>query len=41
MKCVLIDKFKAVWPLTLMCLVLGVSVIGFHKGRQCRKQALP
>jgi putative transposase len=29
-----IDKLKAVWPVTLMCLVLGVSVSGFFEHRQ-------
>ena len=29
-----IDKLKAVWPVTLMCQVLGVSVNGFFEHRQ-------
>jgi hypothetical protein len=29
-----IDKLKAVWPVTLMCMVLGVSVSGFFEHRQ-------
>ena len=34
MKYAWIDKLKAVWPVTLMCQVLGVSVSGFFEHRQ-------
>lgn len=34
MKYAWIDKRKTVWPVTLMCEVLGVSVSGFFEHRQ-------
>ncbi len=34
MKYAWIDKLKTVWPVSLMCLVLGVSVSGFFEHRQ-------
>jgi putative transposase len=36
-----IDKLRTVWPLTLMCQVLGVSVSGFfeHRRRRCGSSA--
>ena len=38
MKYAWINKLKAVWPVTLMCAVLGVSVSGFfeHQRRSAR-----
>jgi hypothetical protein len=36
-----IDKLKTVWPVTLMCQVLGVSVSGFFEHRQRSSKAAP
>jgi transposase InsO family protein len=36
-----IDKLKTVWPITLMCLVLEVSVSGFFEYRQRSRQTRP
>jgi putative transposase len=36
-----IDKLKTVWPVTLMCEVLGVSVSGFFEHRQRAGKAPP
>jgi hypothetical protein len=36
-----IDKLKTVWPVTLMCQVLGVSVSGFFEHRQRNSKAAP
>ena len=41
MKYAWIDKLKTVWPITLMCLVLEVSVSGFFEHRQRARQTRP
>ena len=41
MKYAWIDKLKAVWPVTLMCLVLEVSVSGFFEYRQRGRKPVP
>lgn len=41
MKYAWIDKRKRVWPVTLMCLVLGVSVSGFFQYQQRCRTAVP
>ena len=41
MKYAWIDKLKTVWPVTLMCEVLGVSVSGFFDNRQRSSKAQP
>ena len=41
MKYAWIDKLKTVWPVTLMCQVLGVSVSGFFEHRQRSSKAAP
>ncbi len=41
MKYAWIDKLKTVWPVTLMCEVLGVSVSGFFEHRQRVGKAPP
>lgn len=41
MKYAWIEKLKAVWPVTLMCLVLEVSVSGFFEHRQRSRQSKP
>ncbi len=41
MKYAWIDKLKTVWPVTLMCPVLEVSVSGFFEHRQRGRQTRP
>lgn len=41
MKYAWIDKLKTVWPVTVMCQVLGVSVSGFFEHRQRAGKAAP
>lgn len=41
MKYAWIGKLKTVWPVTLMCQVLGVSVSGFFEHRQRNRKATP
>jgi len=36
-----IDKLKAMWPVTLMCQLLGVSASGFFEHRQRSSKAAP
>ncbi len=40
MKYAWIDKLKTVWPVALMCLVLGVSVSGFFEHQRRRRAVL-